>query len=311
MISAIVTAYNEERIVPELARRLEVVLEPYGKGYEILFVDDGSRDATAAYIEEAHRRNPQIKLLQFSRNFGQVAALRAGLLHAKGDLIVTMDGDLQDLPEEIPRLIEKLNEGYDIVYARREERKHSLFRNMSSRVFARVLTYAMARGGIVPADKEALVLGVFRVMRREVADAFNSLSEQTGYFQGLINWVGFRHAIVPVAHGARAAGKSHYTLRKLFRYGIEAIVFLLPFPFRGIATAGGIIAGGSFVVSLGLIGGRLIVGFPPFDSLVIFLAINFWGGIFIMIAAMSGEYISRALLEAKRRPLFIIKKKLL
>lgn len=298
MISIVVTIYNEERIVPELLIRLERVFEVMRKNYEIIFVDDGSTDATAAYIEKARKRNERVKLIQFSRNFGQVAALRAGLLHAQGDVIVTMDGDLQDLPEEIPLLIEKLDEGHDIAYAKREERKHSFFRNISSRVFACILAYAMARGGVVPSDKEALVFGVFRAMRREVVDAFNILSEQSGYFQGLVNWVGFRHTVVPVTHGARTAGRSHYSLRKLLRYGLEAIVFLMPFPLRFLIFMGAGIAIIAFVSAF-------------LTRYVLFFVISFWGGVNLAVIGIMGEYIGRVLLEAKRRPLFVIRKKLL
>ena len=298
MISAVVTVYNEEQVVPELVRRLETTLVLWGDAYEILFVDDGSNDKTSCVIEKARDKNKHIKLLQFSRNFGQVAALRAGLSYAQGDIVVTMDGDLQDLPEEIPRLIEKLHEGFDIVYAQREQRKHSFFRNLSSLIVAYVLRWAMARGGVVPLDKQTLVLGVFRAMRREVIDACNDLSEQTGYFQGLVNWVGFSHAIVPVMHGARVAGRSHYTLRKLFRYGLEAIVFLFPFPLRIFMFIG--IAIAAISLPLMIITTRLF-----------FFALSFWAGIQIAALGVLGEYICRSLLETKRRPLYVIRKKLL
>lgn len=298
MISVIIGIYNEALLVKELTTRLRAIFETMARDYEVIFVDDGSSDATPTLIEELHGKNNRIKLIQFSRNFGQVAALRAGLAQATGDIIITMDGDLQDLPEEIPRLIEKLEEGYDVVYARREERKHAWFRNAGSRLSERVLRWATVRGGVVPFNKEALVLGVFRAMRRDVVDAVNVLSEQSGYFQGLMNWAGFRHAVVSVTHGARAAGKSHYTLRKLFRYGLEALIFLFPFPLRFFIFVGVIIA----LVSLAL------MFITP--QLLVFI-ILFLGGIHLAALGILGECVCRALLETKRRPLFIIKKKLL
>lgn len=298
MISVVIGIYNEAPIVKELAARLRVVFEHMASDYEIVFVDDGSSDATSALIEELYSANNRVKLIQFSRNFGQVAALRAGLAYAKGDVVVVMDGDLQDLPEEIPRLIEKCNEGYDIVYAKREERKHSLFRNAGSWLSARILTWATARGGVVPPDKEALVLGVFRVMRREVVDAIKGLTEQSGYFQGLMNWAGFRHAVVSVTHGARLAGHSHYSLRKLFRYGLEAFIFLFPFPLRVLMFFGAIVAMLSFVLAF-------VTSYP------LVFVISFWAGIQLAALGVAGEYVCRALFETKHRPLFVIKKKLL
>lgn len=298
MISIVIGIYNEAFLVKELVARLCAVFKTMARNYEIIFVDDGSSDATPTLIEELRSENACIKLIQFSRNFGQVPALRAGLIHATGDTVIVMDGDLQDLPEEIPRLIEKLEEGFDIVYAQREERKHAWFRNIGSRVFAIALRWATVRGGVVPADKDALVLGVFRVMRRNVVNAVNELSEQSGYFQGMMNFVGFRHAVVPVTHGARAAGYSHYSLRKLFRYGLEAFIFLFPFPSRIFMFVGAFIAAISLPLMIA-------------TSYFIFFALSFWTGVQLTAFGIMGEYVCRTLLETKRRPLYVIKKKLL
>jgi dolichol-phosphate mannosyltransferase len=298
MISVVVAIYNEERIVEELAARLRTVFENTASDYEIVFVDDGSSDATSVLIEKLHRDNKRVKLIQFSRNFGQVAALRAGLAEVRGDRVITMDGDLQDVPEEIPNLLTKLEDGYDMVYAQREQRKHVWFRNTGSRIFAYALRWATVHGGVVPPDKDILALGVFRAMRRDVVDAINQLSEQSGYFQGLINWAGFRHGIVPVTHGARAAGHSHYSLRKLFRYGLEALVFLFPFPLRIFLVAGAAIA----AISLPLM---------IMTSYLFFFALSFWTGVQLTAFGIAGEYICRALLETKHRPFFVVKKKLL
>lgn len=310
MISVIVAVYNEERIVSELVRRLEAVFVAYGGDYEILFVDDGSHDATPHSIEQSHRKNGRIKLLQFSRNFGQVFALRAGLAHARGDTMVMMDGDLQDLPEEIPRLIKKLNEGYDVVYAKREQRKDTLFRKIGTFLFTKCLRFFVPKNELPPGG-EIMLSGVFRALRREVVDALNRLPEHSIYIQGLIFWTGFRQTSISVAHGPRFAGTSRYRLSWFIRYAFEAIISFSPYPLRKAMIIGFAIAGISFLLGFWyllawILWEARVVGFTSIVLIVLFL-----GGIQLFLIGVIGEYIGRMYIETKRRPLYLIKKKLL
>src|SRR3989344_2208440 len=190
MNSVIISVHNEEAIVKELVRRLKKVLNALSGSYEIIFIDNGSSDSTPRIIEEEHKNDSRIKFIQLSRDFGQGIALRAGFQFAKGDVVIIMDGDLQDIPEEIPKLISKLKEGYDLVYAQRINRQDSPFRKSASFIVRKILAY-LIRGEDVPSGDERMSVGVFRAMNREVADAIKSLPEHTAYIQGLIRWVGF------------------------------------------------------------------------------------------------------------------------
>lgn len=310
MLSIVITVYNEEGIVPALIERLERVLENMRMSYEIFFIDDGSIDRTSELVEEAHIRNARIKLLQFSRNFGQAMAIRAGLAHAQGDIVIIMDGDLQDLPEEIPRLVEKLKEGYDVVYAKREQRQDSFIRRFGSRMFVALLRFFISPEELAHGE-DVMLAGVFRAMRRNVIDALNALPEHTIYLQGLIHWVGFRKAVIPVTHGERFAGGSHWTLLKLVRYAFDALISFSPYPLRKVSMLGFSIALGAAVMAIWYFFDRLLHGTPMIGFTSLMFVILFLGGMQLFLFGVIGEYIGRMYIETKKRPLFIIKKKLL
>ncbi len=309
MISVVAAIFNEEKIVPKLIERLEKVLNPIGD-HEIIFVDDGSRDLTSEVVVRAHERNPRIKLLQFSRNFGQVYAIRAGLHHAQGDVVVLMDGDLQDQPEEIPKLLAKIKDGYDIAYARRINRKDSLYRKASSRLFISMMRFLVPAHEL-PTGHEMMFAGVFRAMRREVVDALNALPERTVYIQGLIHWVGFSSALVDVEHSGRAAGKSHWTFAKLLRYALDAVISFSPYPLRKVSILGICIAAVSSLLGIVYIIQRIFFGTQAIGFTTIVLLILFIGGLQLFLFGIIGEYVGRMYIESKARPLYIVKKKLL
>src|SRR3989344_6514179 len=309
MISVVAAIFNEEKIVPKLIERLEKSLELIGD-YEVILVDDGSRDSTPDIVARAHERNPKIKLVQFSRNFGQVYAIRAGLYHAKGDVVVLMDGDLQDRPEEIPKLLAKIKEGYDVAYAHRARRQDSLYRKASSRLFVWMMRFLVPAHEL-PAGHEMMFAGVFRAMRREVVEGLDSLPERTVYIQGLIHWVGFSSVVVDVEHGERAFGKSHWTLIKLLRYALDAIISFSPYPLRKVSILGILIACASALLSVIYIIQRIFYGTRAEGFTTIVLIILFMGGLQLFLFGMIGEYIGRMYIESKGRPLYIIKRKLL
>src|SRR3989344_2619004 len=310
MVSLVVAGFNEEKIVLELVKRLENVLNSLGTDYEVIFVDDGSKDKTVELIEAVHSRNRRLKLVQFSRNFGQVYAIRAGLYYAKGDIVVLMDGDLQDKPEEIPKLLAKLHEGYDVAYARRINRQDSFYRKASSRLFVWMM-YFLVPAHELPAGHELMFAGVFRAMRREVVDALNSLPERTVYIQGLIHWVGFSSVVVDVEHGESAVGKSRWTFTKLLRYALDAVISFSPYPLRKVSILGILIACVSALLSVIYIIQRIFYGTRSEGFTTIVLIVLFLGGLQLFIFGVIGEYIGRMYIESKGRPLYIIKRKLL
>ncbi|HEY4477089.1 MAG TPA: glycosyltransferase family 2 protein [Candidatus Paceibacterota bacterium] len=310
MVSIVVAVFNEEKIVLELVKRLENVLNSLGTDYEVIFVDDGSKDKTVELIEAVHSRNRRLKLVQFSRNFGQVYAIRAGLYYAKGDIVVLMDGDLQDKPEEIPKLLAKLHEGYDVAYARRINRQDSFYRKASSRLFVWMM-YFLVPAHELPAGHELMFAGVFRAMRREVVDALNSLPERTVYIQGLIHWVGFTSTLVDVEHGKRTMGRSKWTLMKLLSYALDAIISFSPYPLRKISILGIFISFVSGFVGVGYLIQRIFFGTQAVGFTTLVLVILILGGVQLFLFGIIGEYLGRMYIETKRRPLYIIKKKLI
>jgi polyisoprenyl-phosphate glycosyltransferase len=309
MISIVISVFNEEKIIPELLERLEKTLSNLGD-YEIVFVDDGSKDKTADLIIDAHITNNKIKLVQFSRNFGQVCAIRAGLHSASGDIVVLMDGDLQDRPEELPKLISKIGEGYDVAYAKRLNRHDPLYRKLGSKIFVAFMGLIVPRNEL-PEGYDLMFAGIFRAMRKEVVEAFNLLPERTAHIQSLLHWVGFSHTTVDVEHGERASGKSRWTLMKLLRYALDAIISFSPYPLRKVSILGVLIAGGSFILMIGYVIQRLFFGTQAIGFTTIVLIVLFMGGLQLFLFGVIGEYLGRMYIETKSRPLYIVKKKLL
>jgi len=230
-LSVVIPIFNEEANLPELSRRLNVSVRGMGVSYEIIFVDDGSTDHTTELLERLVATDAAVRLIQFSRNFGQSMAVTAGLDVARGDLVALMDGDLQDPPEDVPKLVAKVKEGYDVVYAIRVKRKESLLRRMAIYVFYRVLN-GMASTPL-PVDS-----GLFSVMTRPVVDALKRLPERSRYVTGLRAWVGFKQCGVPLERGARRTGTSK-SLAKLSRMAIDGMVSFSYVPLR-LATVVGV-----------------------------------------------------------------------
>jgi dolichol-phosphate mannosyltransferase len=310
MISVVVTTYNDAVIIPELTRRLKIVLEKLDASFEILFVDDGSTDNTIQFLEQEHVTDTRIKFLQFSRNFGQPFALRAGIQHASGGIVIIMDGDLQDLPEEIPKLVAPLSHGVDLVYARRAHRQDTWSRRFSSRLFIKILAL-LIRDESWRAGDEVMLVGVFRAMNKNVVEAIKNLPEHTAYIQALIRWVGFQQTIVDVEHGKRFAGKSKYSFTKLIRYAFDGVISFSAYPLRLVSFFGFALAVVSFIAGAGYFFQRIFYDTQLVGFTTIILVTLFLGGVQLFIMGILGEYIGRVYMEIKRRPLYIIKKKML
>lgn len=310
MLSVVVTSYNDAVIVPELTRRLKAVLQSLDHTFEIIFVDDGSTDGSTLAIEREHSADARVKLIAFSRNFGQPFALRAGIEHATGDTIVIMDGDLQDLPEEIPKIIAPLGKDVDLVYAKRARRKDIWYRKVSSRIVIKTLAFFIRDVSFKKGD-EVMLVGVFRAMNRNVADAIKSLPEHTAYIQALIRWVGFKQVVVEVEHGKRFAGTSKYSFLKLARYALDGIFSFSTYPLRIASYLGFFITALSFVAAIGYFIQRVVYGTQLVGFTSLMIAVLFFGGVELMMFGIIGEYMARMYEEVKGRPLYVIKKKML
>lgn len=309
-LSILIPCYNEAAVLPLLRPRLQQALEALGISWEVVFVDDGSRDTTLKQLAQIHREEPRFKVLSLSRNFGHQAALCAGLAQVAGEFVAVLDADLQDPPELLGRCLEKLREGYDVVYAIRTKRKESLLKRAAYAAFYRGLR-AIAEVEI-PLDS-----GDFCVMRRNVVEAMRSLPERNVFLRGLRAWSGFRQIGLEYERQARAAGETKYPFKRLVRLATDGVFAFSTAPLRiatwlGFGGVGVSILLGAFIVAWRLGGFRFmghtaheLPGWTAFVCLMLFL-----GGVQFMILGILGEYIGRIYAEVKRRPRWVAKEAL-
>ncbi|MDA8241046.1 MAG: glycosyltransferase family 2 protein [Nitrospiraceae bacterium] len=310
IFSVVIPICNEEENIPELSSRLTAVMEKLcaeegnaRDGYEIVMVDDGSRDRSWELIKGLHARDSRIKGIRFSRNFGHHIALTAGLDSSEGRTVVLMDGDLQDPPEEIPKLYAKYREGFELVYGIRRERKDPLSKRATSSLFWWMLR--RFTGVQMPAGQTML-----RVLDRSVVDALNGMREFARFVHGMMAWTGFRTATVEIEHAARKKGTSKYNIPRLFKLAFHAITSFSTVPLR-LAIYLGLM---SSLFSL-LIGGyflykRLFYNIPVLGYASIIVSIFFVGGIQLLMLGIFGEYLGRTYQEVQRRPLYIVRERL-
>ena len=307
--SVVIPLYNEEDNILELYRRLTHTMESLCKSegisenlYEIIMVNDGSRDRTWDLIKELHQKDNRVKGINFSRNFGQHPAIIAGLSYAKGNVIILMDGDLQDPPEEIPRLFKKFKEGFDIVYALRKKRDDPLYRKIFSRIFMEILKR------ITHLNIYTRV-GVFRIISRKCLENFLRLGERSKLGLAMMNWMGFSEAFVEIDRKARLAGKSKYSLLKLYKLALEGIGSFSNIPlYLHIALYFGFaVASVSFLAGFFMIFKKLFYGVPISGYTSIIVSIFFLGGVLLIILGIIGFYIGKIYEISLNRPLYIIK----
>ena len=297
--SVIIPIYNEEENISELYRRLSAVMEQTGT-YEIIMVDDGSRDRSWQIIKELHGKDPLVKGISFSRNFGHHVAITAGLDHAKGRAIILMDGDLQDQPEEIPKLLEKFNEGYELVYGIRKEKKDSTIKRFTSFAFWWLINNLS--GMNIPRNQTLL-----RIMDRKLLDALSSMRERSRFIHGMIAWTGFKTALLEVEHAPRERGKSKYDTIKLFRLAFNAITSFSTLPLRLATYLGLLSAGIGMLYGLYFIYKKLFLGIPVLGYASIIVAVLFIGGVQLLILGIFGEYLGRVYQEVQHRPIYILR----
>lgn len=301
-VSVIVPVYNEEGCVLDLSARTLSVLKQY-PDYEILFIDDGSKDATLAILKKLHSENNKINYLSFSRNFGHQNALRAGTQNAVGDCIISLDGDLQHPPELIPELIAKWKEGYDIVYTiRREVQKLPFLKRVTGKVFYKLMNKI---SDINFENGEA----DFRLLDRVAASELNKLHENAIFFRGMIKWLGFSQIGIHYTPDERKWGTTKYSRKKMFALAISGITSFSIKPLRistiiGVSIAFLSLLYGIYALYIKFFTNNSIEGWTS-----VFFMVSFIGGIQLIILGIIGEYIGNIFLESKKRPHFIIKER--
>ena len=301
-LSILVPVYKAEECLEELYARLAESLSSLTEDYEIILVEDCGGDRSWEIICDLSQRDPRVKGLQFSRNFGQHYGITAGLDHCDADWVIVMDCDLQDRPEEIPKLYEKAQQGYDVVLARRVGRKGTLLKRLTSRMFYLCLNY------LAEMEYDAEV-GNFRIISRKVVECFRTMREQLRFFGGLVDWMGFPTAWVEVEHAERYAGKSTYTFRKLWKLASETIISYSDKPLRMAIRFGSILSLLAFAYALYIAYRALAFGSPVEGWSSLIVSIYFLGGVIIAILGMIGLYLGKTFDQTKQRPLYIVRRK--
>jgi len=301
--SVVIPLYNEQENVRELVDRLVPVLERADQGFEIVFVDDGSRDQTSDVVRVAAAADARVKLVRFSRNYGQEAAVQAGILHASGRWIIQMDGDLQNPPEELEKLLAKRDEGYEVVYGVRTKRRDPLHRVLASRMMVWFMRSVLDIE--LPED-----VTTFRVIDGRTARLIAGLPEKKKFFSALAVWTGARATTVAVEHAARTRGVTKYNLGKLVNHTFDLMVGFSTRPLRIIGVGGAIIAllglgFGLFRIVQKLLGADITMGFTSLFSAIVIL-----GGLQLIALSVIGEYIARIFIQTQDRPLYNIAEKI-
>lgn len=300
-LSVIIPVYNEERGIAALLSRLVPVLDQTGATFEVVFVDDGSIDGTLAALRAAHERDPRIKAISLSRNFGKEIAVAAGLRSASGDAAVLMDGDLQHPPEVIPNFIAGWRAGHDIVYGARVDRKtDSPLRRMFSVAFYRLFKF-------LSGTKLHHNAGDFRLFSRRALDAFNKLGERARFNKGLYAWIGYSVLAVPFEVTERADGSgSKWSLRRLARFAIDGLASFSTLPLRVWSVLGLAVSLFAFGYILFFLIKTLFFGIDMAGFPTLIISIMFFAGIQLISLGVIGEYLGRIYDEVKLRPLFLV-----
>jgi len=300
VLSVVIPVYNEQDTLDPLMERLTGALDAWGESYELLFVDDGSYDASLEMLRAFHAENPSVKCLSLSRNFGHQVAVSCGLDHALGLAVVVMDGDLQDPPEILPDLVARWREGFDVVYAVRRQRKENIFKRAAYAAFYWLLHKVSYLD--IPLDS-----GDFSLMDRRVVDVLRTMPERNRFVRGLRTWVGLRQTPFVYERSARFAGESKYGLTKLMRLAFDGLVSYSFVPLRLVSNLG-------MLVSLSALGymaylivdrwfgaGGTIEGWTSTVVIVLFI-----GGVQLLSLGIIGEYIGRIFDEVKQRPQYVV-----
>ena len=301
-LSVIVPVFNEEENLPELLQRLTKALEAIGKSYEVILVNDGSRDSSLSILREASAADPRLAVIDFNRNYGQHAAIFAGFEAARGEIIVTLDADLQNPPEEISKLVARMEEGFDVVGSVRVKRRDPFFRRLASRLVNRVTSMAT---GVQLSDYGCML----RAYRREVVKTLCQSKEISTFIPVLADMFAGRVTEVDVAHAERLRGESKYSLWKLVRLQFDLMTSFSLWPLRSTMAIGVLTAAASMLVAAVLIAGRIIKGHEWAVSGVftLFAVLFFFVGVLFFSLGLLGEYVGRIYLEVRHRPRYVVR----
>jgi len=300
-ISVIIPVFNEEGSISELLNRLQTVLKQQQISSEIILIDDGSTDGTLPILQEFANKNNEVKLIVFSRNFGNQAAVSAGLNYCIGDCAIIIDADLQDPPELLPELIAKWQEGYEVVFAQRVARKgESQFKKMTASIFYRLLQKLTQVD--IPPDT-----GDFRLIDRKVITTLNEMPEKNRFLRGMVSWAGFRQTGITYVRQERFAGETKFPFFKMLKFALTGITSFSFIPLQlasyfGFLVSAGAFISGFYVIYLKFFTDKTIQGWTS-----LMIALLFLGGIQLITLGIVGEYIGRMSDEVKQRPAYVIR----
>lgn len=304
MLSIVVPIFNESPNLDGFFARLMPALEASGEAFEVICIDDGSKDDSVAKLKLRNEADSRIKLLVFSRNFGKEAALSAGLANAAGDAVIPIDADLQHPPEIIPQMVAKWREGYDVVYAVRRERTGQ---SLMSRLQAHAFYWVFDKLSEVPLPRE---VGDFRLLDRKVVDAINAMPERTRFMKGIFAWVGFRQIGLPYDQEERQHGESSFSAMRLLRFAFDGLVAFSDMPLRMWTVIGAGVSGFAFLYIVVRLLRTLFYGIdvPGYESIIVIML--FLGGVQLITLGIIGHYLGRVFNEVKGRPLYIVRERL-
>ncbi|HOJ63123.1 MAG TPA: glycosyltransferase family 2 protein [Spirochaetota bacterium] len=302
LVSVIIPAYNEEGNIEILSEKLIEHLQKYSD-YEIIFIDDGSKDGTLNVLKRLHSNNKKINYISFSRNFGHQNALRAGLNYAKGDCVISMDADLQHPPELIDLMIEKWKEGYEIVYTiRKDGKKVSFFKKNTAKLFYGLMN-------IISDVKIDPGAADFRLLDRKVVNVLKDINEPFLFMRGMIPWLGFRQYKIEYEVGERFWGKSKYSLKKMFMFALSGITSFSVKPLKISIFLGFLMAIVSFILGIQSIFIKLLTNQFVEGWATLLVSVFFIGSLQLLMLGIIGEYLGKLFIESKNRPNYIIREK--
>ncbi len=299
--SIVAPAFNEEEGLPEFCRRVRAVMDSLDEPWELVLVNDGSRDRTGEVARRLHDEDPRICIVDFARNFGHQLAVTAGLDHARGQAVIVIDSDLQDPPEVIPDMVARWKEGYQVVYGVRSEREgETWFKLFTARLFYRII-------GALTDVEIPMEAGDFRLLDRRVVDDLHRMREHRRFIRGMTSWVGYRQIGVNYLRHPRFAGETKYPFRKMFRLALDAITGFSDLPLKLAWICGLVLLGLGLLTGVVLLGLRL-TGSAPLTGQGVILTVAFLlGGVQLLFLGIIGEYLSRIYDEVRGRPLYTVR----
>lgn len=304
IISIVIPVYYEEEVVRACYDALLEVIKKNAWQYELIFVNDGSKDRTLTLLKEIASQDEQVKIIDFSRNFGHQIAITAGIFHSQGDATVIIDADLQDPPCVIEELVGKWQEGYDVVYAKRRKRKgEKVFKLVTAKCFYRFLHFMSDVE--IPMDT-----GDFRLMDRKVVEAFKKMPERNRFVRGMVSWIGFDQTFIEYDREERLAGKTKYPLKKMLHFASDGIISFSTKPLKIVRSLGGLTILIAIILLIYSLVSKYILNSAITGWTSLMVAITFFSGVQLFSIGLLGEYIGRIYDESKGRPLYFINEKI-